>query len=104
MATARSIRTFLAAATSVVLLSPWGGAKAGIVTPDPSISRSNAAVDQVQYGYGYGYGYRPYRYYGYRPYGYYPYRRFYNNHFGPGAAKERHRTRLDYCIKQPSKC
>ena len=53
-------------------------------------------LQPVQYGYGYGYGYRPYGYrpYGYRPYGY-PNRRFYNNHFGPGAAKERHRTRLD---------
>jgi hypothetical protein len=31
-------------------------------------------------------------------------RRFYNNHFGPGAAKERNRTRLDYCISKPERC
>jgi hypothetical protein len=31
-------------------------------------------------------------------------RRFYNNHFGPGAGKERNRTRLDYCISKPERC
>ena len=98
MATARLIRNFLAAAASVGLLSSAEVACAGVPTPDTALSRSGVVLQQVQYGYGYGY--RPYGY-GYRPYGY---RRFYNNHFGPGAAKERHRTRLDYCIKQPSKC
>ena len=80
-------------------------ALAGVVMPDPSLERSGPGLEQVQYGYGYGYGYRPYGYrpYGFRPYGY-PNRRFYNNHFGPGAAKERHRSRLDFCIKQPSRC
>ena len=101
MAFARPARGILAAAASLALLSSMDAAFAGVVTPDPSVHRSGSGLERVQYGYGYGYGYRPY---GYRPYGYYPNRRFYNNHFGPGAAKERHRTRLDYCIKQPSRC
>ena len=98
MAMARPIRAILATAASLALSGTWDAAFAGVLTPDPSLERSAPMLETVQYGYGYGYGY------GYRPYGYYPYRRFYNNHFGPGAAKERHRTRLDYCIKQPSKC
>ena len=106
MILARPARGILAAAASVALLSTMDAACAGALTPDPSPAHSGSVVEQVQYGYGYGYGYRPYGYrpYGFRPYGYYPNRRFYNNHFGPGAAKERYRTRLDYCIKQPSKC
>ncbi len=101
MALAKPARGFLAVAASLAFLSSMDAACAGVMTPDPSLARSGPGLERVQYGYGYGYGYRPY---GYRPYGYYPNRRFYNNHFGPGAAKERHRTRLDYCIKQPSKC
>ena len=103
MPMATPIRAILAAATAVALFGIPEAASAGVAAPDPSLGRSDFRIEPVQYGYGYGYGYRPYGY-GYRPYGYYPYRRFYNNHFGPGAAKERHRTRLDYCIKQPSKC
>lgn len=103
MAFARPARGILAAAASLAFLSTMETASAGVVTPDPSVHRSGSVLEPVQYGYGYGYrpyGYRPY---GFRPYGY-PNRRFYNNHFGPGAAKERHRTRLDYCIKRPSRC
>ena len=94
MAMARRRLAILAAAASLALFGTLDAASAGALTPDPSLERSAPMLETVQYGYGYGY----------RPYGYYPYRRFYNNHFGPGAAKERHRTRLDYCIKQPSKC
>ena len=111
MAMARPARGFLAALASLALLSTMDAACAGAVAPDPSFAHSGSVLQTVQYGYGYGYGYRPYGYrpygyrpYGYRPYGYYPNRRYYNNHFGPGAGKERHRTRLDYCIKQPSRC
>ena len=57
----------------------------------------------TQWAYG-PYG-RPY-YAG--PYGYGPRfwarQRYYNNHFGPGAAKQRNRTRLDYCISKPERC
>ncbi len=108
MAGARSARGFLAVLASLALWNSTDAASAGVLTHDPSLARSGSALQPIQYGYGYGYrpygygyGYRPY---GYRPYGFYPGRRFYNNHFGPGAAKERNRTRLDYCIKQPSKC
>ncbi len=103
MAMTRPTGGFLAVAAIFAVLSSANLASAGALAPDPSLSRSNGGLEAVQYGYGYGYrpyGYRPYG----RPYGYYPNRRFYNNHFGPGAAKERHRTRLDYCIKQPSRC
>ena len=41
------------------------------------------------------YGYGP-RYWARRP--------FYNTYFGPGAAKQRNRTRLDYCISKPERC
>ena len=99
MAMARPTRAILAAAASLALSSGMNAVSAGVLTHDTSLGHSGSVLEQVQYGYGYGY--RPY---GYRPYGYYPNRRFYNNHFGPGAAKERRRTRLDYCIKQPSKC
>ena len=101
MVLARPARGILAAAASLALLSTMDAASAGVVMRDTSLEHSSLVLQPVQYGYGYGYGYRRY---GYRPYGYYPNRRFYNNHFGPGAAKERHRTRLDYCIKQPAKC
>ena len=106
MALAKRARRILASAASLALLSTTEATFAGVATPDPSLTHSGSSVEPVQYGYGYGYGYRPdgYRPYGFRPYRYDPNRRFYNNHFGPGAAKERHRTRLDYCIKQPSKC
>ncbi len=99
MTLARPARGILAVLASLALGSTLNAAYAGPVSHDTALERSGSVLEPVQYGYGYGY--RPY---GYRPYGFYPNRRFYNNHFGPGAAKERHRTRLDYCIKQPSKC
>ncbi len=77
-----------------------GGAQAGIIGPDPALKPAPGVI-AVQYGYGYGY--RPY----YRPYpgyGFYARRRYYNNHFGPGAAKERYRTDLTFCRSQPSRC
>ena len=103
--------TIRAAAAAVLLLCGVRGADAG-PTFAPALSRSGEPdILAVQY-YGYGpglYGYRrPYGYYRpygfYRPYGYGPGPRYYANPYGPGAAKQRYRTRETYCVNKPERC
>ena len=103
--------TIRAAAAAVLLLGWMEGADAG-PTVAATLSRSGGSdvLAAQYYGYGPGIGgyRRPYGYYRpygfYRPYGYGPGPRYYANHYGPGAAKERYRTRLDFCLNKPERC
>ena len=95
------------AAAAMVLLCGAGRAAAGPTSVPAMPAAAAPGVVAVQY-YGYPpspYWRRPYGDWGpYRPYAYGPGPRWYRNHYGPGAAKERYRTRLDFCRNQPERC
>ena len=99
-----------AAAAAVILLCSVEAVAAGpTVLPASPQASAPKSLDIQYYGYGYPPYRRPYGYYRphgyYRPYGGYgPGPRYYANHFGPGAAKQRYRTRETYCINKPERC